>query len=88
MSLEAAQSWLAFTLVAVIMLTSFFSLFLFYLVVVQTQNLWQNTTTNLRFSKYRKKMKLVEEDQQAQYVETLLEEQQQERSEFLTYHSL
>lgn len=53
-NLEMANTMLFATLVECLVLTLGFILCLTYLVLIQTQNILMNSTTNLRFSKFAK----------------------------------
>jgi len=53
--LNKAYFWLNFTLIEIIVISTFFVFPLSYLVVIQTQNILMNTTTNMRFASKKNK---------------------------------
>ena len=52
---ESAIFWFNFTLIEVLIISCMFGMPLSYLVLVQTKNVWKNTTTYARFSKQAQK---------------------------------
>ena len=85
--LPLAQLLLYTTLLQVIIISSMFSLPLAYLVVIQTQNVFRNTTTYQRFSKFRK-LKNIDQENRHDVINQLIVEQQLEQEEYNMYNSL
>lgn len=84
--IDRANYWLSFVIYEILIIVNLFLCPLSYLVYVQTVNVLMDTTTNMRFNKF-KRVKNNEQSATNEFIEGLRVEQDQESIDFREYNS-
>ena len=84
--IDRANYWLSFVIYEILIIVNLFLFPLSYLVYVQTVNVLMDTTTNMRFNKF-KRVKNNEQSATNEFIEGLRVEQDQESIDFREYNS-